>query len=132
MHSIQTRATFLKELKYRDRGYMYFPSKEFLLFLRGLDRCVMENANESTFKKYGPEMIKVAVKQIEATQEFKQQFKSLITNRLLELADVNMSKFDSTIILLVYLAILGLVNLSVLHSKNSLLHRVNLHLLVKI
>lgn len=57
----------------------------------------MENANESTFKKYGTEMIEVAVK---ATQEFQQQFKSLITNRLLEKhANVNMSKFDSTIIL---------------------------------
>ena len=59
-----------EELKYRDRGHMYFPSVEFLSFLRGLDTCVMENANESTFRKYGPEMIDVAVKQMEASQEF--------------------------------------------------------------
>ena len=37
-----------EELKYHDRGYMYFPSKELLSLLRGLDGCVMENANEST------------------------------------------------------------------------------------
>ena len=87
-----------EELKYHDQGYMYFPSKEFLSFLRGLDGCVMENANESTFKKYGPEMIDVAVKQMEATQEFQQQFKSLISNHLLQKdADVDMSKFDPTI-----------------------------------
>ena len=59
-----------EKLKYRDRGYIYFPSKEFLSFLRGVDTCVMENANESTFKKYGPEMIDVAVKQMEATHSF--------------------------------------------------------------
>ena len=87
-----------EELRYRDRGYMYFPSKEFLSFLRGLDSCVMENANECTLNKYGPEMIDVAVKQMEATQEFQQQFKSLITNSLLKKdADVNISKFDPTI-----------------------------------
>lgn len=87
-----------EELKYHDRGYIYFPSKEFLSFLRGLDSCVMENANDSTFKKYGPEMIDVAVKQMEATQEFQQQFKSLIANCLLQKGvDVNMSKFDPAI-----------------------------------
>ena len=43
-------------------------------------------------------MIDVAVKQMEATQEFQQQFKSLISNRLLQKdADVDMSKFDPTI-----------------------------------
>ena len=55
----------------------------FLSFLRGLDSCVMENANECTFKKHGPEMIDVAVKQMEATREFQQQFKSLINDCLL-------------------------------------------------
>ncbi|XP_064398964.1 uncharacterized protein LOC135345473 [Halichondria panicea] len=51
------------KLKYRDRGHMYFPSKDFLTVLRGIDSCVMENANESTLRKYGPDMIDVAVKQ---------------------------------------------------------------------
>ena len=68
------------ELKYRDRGHMYFPSKDFLTVLRGIDSCVMENANESTLRKYGPDMIDVAVKQVEATQKFQCQFKSLVTN----------------------------------------------------
>lgn len=91
------KSHILEELKNRDRGYMYFPSKDFLSFLRGLDNCVMENANDSTFK-YGPEMIDVAVKQVEATQEFQQQFRSLITNCLLQKdAKVNVSKFDPAI-----------------------------------
>ena len=87
-----------EELKYRDRGHMYFPSKDFLTFLRGLDGCVMANANESTLRKYGPDMIDVAVKQIEATQEFQHQFKTLITNCLLENdATIDVLKFDLSI-----------------------------------
>ena len=58
----------------------------------------MENANECTFKKYGPGMIDVAVKQMEATIEFQQQFKSLITDCLLQSdTDVNVTKFDLAI-----------------------------------
>ena len=87
-----------EELKYRDRGFMYFPSQEFLSFLRGVDNCVMENANDSTFEKYGPEMIDVVVKQLEATQEFQQQFKTLVTSFLVQKNPVaDMSKFDPTI-----------------------------------
>ena len=87
-----------EELKYRDWGFMYFPSIEFLSFLRGLDSCVMESAHESTFKKYGPEMTEVAVKQLEATQELQQQFKSLITSCLLQKdASIDVSKFDCAI-----------------------------------
>ena len=71
-----------EELKYRDRGYMYFPSKELLTFLRGLDN--KESANEATYRTYGPEMIDVAVKQLEATQEFLQQFMDLINKCLLQ------------------------------------------------
>ena len=87
-----------EELKYRDRGHMYFPSVEFLSFLRGLDTCVLENANESTFRKYGPEMIDVAVKQMEASQEFQKQFKTLVANSLLQRnAQEDLSKFEPTI-----------------------------------
>lgn len=39
------------ELKYRDQGHMYFPAKYFLGFLKKLDTCVTENANETTFRK---------------------------------------------------------------------------------
>ena len=87
-----------EELQYRDRGHMYFPSKKFLTFLSRLDRCVMENANDSAFKKYGPDIIKVAVKKLETAQEFQQQFKSLITTSLVERnADVNVPEFETAI-----------------------------------
>lgn len=41
------------ELKYRDRGFMYFPCAEYISFLRELDTLVMENANEHNLKRYG-------------------------------------------------------------------------------
>ena len=85
-----------EELKYRDRGHMYFPSVEFLSFFERT--CVMENANECTFRQYGPEMIDVALKQIEASQEFQKQFKTLVANSLLQRsAQKDLSKFEPTI-----------------------------------
>ncbi len=91
-----------EELKYRDRGHMYFPSKEILCFLKHVDACVMENANEASFKKYGSEMIEVAVKQLEATQELRQElrqkFNSYITMKLSSKQVHNVSDFENEII----------------------------------
>ena len=87
-----------QELKYRDRGFMYFPSDDLLPFLRALDGCIMENANASAFKKYGSEMIDVAVKQLESTQELKQTFSSVVTKRLQQgTADLDVSEFYPSI-----------------------------------
>ena len=70
------------ELKYRDRGFMYFPCVEFLSFLQELDTCVMENANEHNLRRYGHQLVEVTVKQIEATQELEHKFSSLVCKRL--------------------------------------------------
>ena len=70
------------ELQYRDRGYMYFPAREFLDFIKSIDGIVTENANEVTFQKYGSQMIEVVAKQLEATQELQKQFQSLFSSRM--------------------------------------------------
>ena len=62
--------------------------------------CIMENANDSTFKKYGSQMIDVAVKQLEATQELQQQFSSIVTKRLQQsTVDLDVSEFNPSICL---------------------------------
>lgn len=72
-----------KELQYRDNGHMYFPAIEFLPFLQALDKCVMENANEASFKKYGSNCIEVAVTQMQANQELLEQFSEILKGKLL-------------------------------------------------
>ena len=46
-------------LKYRDRGYMYFPHNRFLPFLRNLDTLIKTVVNDEGFAKHGDELIKV-------------------------------------------------------------------------
>lgn len=72
------------DLKYRDNGYMYFPAVDFLPFLKALDKCVMENASDSAFKKYGSNVIEVAVAQMQANQELLKQFSGVVKEKLLE------------------------------------------------
>ena len=38
-------------LQYRDNGYMYFPKKCFIPFIRAVDKCVCNFANEQELKK---------------------------------------------------------------------------------
>ena len=52
------------ELQYRDRGFMYFPCKEFLTFLKELDACVFENANEASLRRYGARLVEIATQQL--------------------------------------------------------------------
>ena len=54
------------ELQYRDRGYMYFPSEGFLEFLKEVDACVLENANEKALQQYGSKLIEVTTHQLRA------------------------------------------------------------------
>ena len=76
------------EFRYWDRGYMHFPCEKFLSFLRELDTCVMENANEHNLRRYGHQVVEVAVKQVEATQELERKFSSLVCERM---SDKNIS-----------------------------------------
>ena len=46
-------------LKYRDRGYMYFPHGSLIPFLRSLDTVVKQSVNEDGFRKHGDDLIKV-------------------------------------------------------------------------
>lgn len=46
-------------LKFRDRGYMFFPHNSFLPFLRNVDTVVKTIVNDEGFTKHGDELIKV-------------------------------------------------------------------------
>ena len=93
-------------------------------FLRGLDSYVMENANECTLNKYGPEMIDVAVKQLlrSFSSNSSLSLPTLFCKRML----MSTYKFQSltpqsnwcTRNLVVNFAILSLVNLLVLRNKD--------------
>lgn len=70
------------ELQYRDRGFMYFPTEEFIGFLRAVDVCVKENANVKALERYGSKLVEITTQQVRANQELEVTFNSLISSKL--------------------------------------------------
>ena len=46
-------------LQYRDRGFMYFPSEQFLPFLQAVDRNVRQYTNSDCFQRHGSQLVEV-------------------------------------------------------------------------
>ena len=65
-------------LQYRDKGYMYFPKMCFIPFIRDVDKCVCELANEEAMKKYGSKLVEVITQQVRSNEELKGHFKAKI------------------------------------------------------
>ena len=47
-------------LQYRDMGYMYFPAARYIPFIKNVDKCVLEYANELCLKQHGSRLVEVA------------------------------------------------------------------------
>lgn len=58
---IQDKGTLPESLKYRDQGYMYFPHRSLLPFIKKLDETVCKSANSDSFKRLGSKLIEVHV-----------------------------------------------------------------------
>ena len=65
-------------LQYRDMGYMYFPAPRFIPFIKNVDKCVLEYANESSFKQYGSRLVEVATEKLRQNDDLETQFISLL------------------------------------------------------
>ena len=52
------KATLPESLKYKykDEGGMYFPHLAFILFIKSVDNCIKEHANEVSFRRYGSKL----------------------------------------------------------------------------
>ena len=70
------------ELQYRDRGYMYFPTQDFVPFLREVDACITENANEKALERYGAKLVEITTQQLIANQELEDTFILFLTSKL--------------------------------------------------
>ena len=65
-------------LQYRDMGYMYFPAARFIPFIKNVDQCVLEYANESSIKQYGARIVEVATEKLRQNDNLEIQFISLL------------------------------------------------------
>lgn len=57
--NLKDKSSIPDYLKYRDRGFMYFPHHNLIPFLRNLDTVVKTAVNEDAFCKHGDDLIKV-------------------------------------------------------------------------
>ena len=46
-------------LRYRDRGFMYFPTESFLPFLQAVDTCVRKYTNSTSYQRHGSQIVEV-------------------------------------------------------------------------
>ena len=76
------KSTLPASLAYRDQGGMYFPDDDFLPFIRNLDECVRESANEDAFQRYGKNLVKVVSEQVQHNQHLFEEFKTVIHNKV--------------------------------------------------
>ena len=53
------KAILPESLKYKDEGGMYFPHFAFIPFIKSVDNCIREHANEVSFRRYGSKLVEV-------------------------------------------------------------------------
>ena len=67
---------------------MYFLCEEFLIFLKELDACVLENANQTSLERYGARLVEIATQQLKANIQLEDNFKKLLYSLLESQQDV--------------------------------------------
>ena len=65
-------------LQYRDKGFMYFPAVRYIPFIRNVDKCVLQYANEASLKKLGSRLVEVATANLRQNSSLEEQFNSIV------------------------------------------------------
>ena len=71
-------------LQYRDMGYMYFPAACYIPFIKNVDKCVSEYANESSLKQHGSRLVEVATENLRNNNDLETQFISVLKDIYLD------------------------------------------------
>jgi hypothetical protein len=71
-------------LQYRDRGFIYFPDRPFLPFIKSVDQTVKSVANEEGIKHHGKHIIEITTQKVRSDDKLRKSF-----------TDALATKFDS-------------------------------------
>ena len=71
-----------KNLKYQDKGFMYFPHEEVIPFLQEVDATVKTACNPEGFHKYGKSLVQETFKFIHSGTKLKEKFSTVVANCL--------------------------------------------------
>ena len=65
-------------LLYRDKGYMYFPAAQFILFIQHVDTCVKEHATAQSLQVHGSKLVAVTTEKLYQKSALKAEFITVI------------------------------------------------------
>ena len=80
--NIKDKEKIPKYLKYRDKGFMYFPCEEVMPFLQEVDAAVKTVCNEEGFRKYGKSLVQQTFKFLHSGTKLKEKFSTVVANCL--------------------------------------------------
>ena len=78
IHAEQDKEHIPDSLKYRDKGYMYFPCKELLPLVKKVDVFSKECANEASLKKHGSQLLTFLSNEFVQNTELKSMYLAII------------------------------------------------------
>ena len=81
-------------LKYRDEGFMYFPCKELLPFLRAVDIKTKENVNDNIFSQLGSDMLSEIPTSFTTDVELQSLFTSVLVTKIPEASGLPFKQVD--------------------------------------
>ena len=61
-------------LQYSDMGHMYFLAARYIPFIKNVDKCVLEYANDSSIKQHGSRLVEVATEKLRQNGDLETQF----------------------------------------------------------
>ena len=81
-------------LKYRDKGFMYFPIPEMLPLLKAVDVKTKELANNDSFAELGSDMIKKVADSLENNTDFLTMFSGILIVKVPEIITLPFAKLN--------------------------------------
>jgi len=94
MHLEEDKTHIPAYLKYRDKGFMYFPTPEMLPLLKAVDVKTIELANNGSFTELGSDMIKKVVDYLDNNADFLTMFSGILIVKVPEIITLPFAKLN--------------------------------------
>ena len=78
-------------LQYRDRGFMYFPDRPFLPFIKSVDQMVKSVANEEGIKQHGKHVIEIATRKVRSDDKLRESFSHALATKFDSLQELSLA-----------------------------------------
>ena len=68
-------------LQYRDWGFMYFPDRPFLPFIKSVDKIVESVPNEEGIKQHGKHIIEIVTQKVRSDDTLRKSFTDALSTK---------------------------------------------------